>query len=165
MIFKKTWPQCFAIIVLNLSIFVWFFFFISLYAIYIHWKCVKLKKTKAEKLLIKYKIWRGTPRESTKFTTKHRLLTSGWNAALTWLEGCRFDSKVILSFSVIIIFCRNCVCCWRLWPLRNALYCWLTSESPEHETGKDNGWVRYCIFHGEIPLAEINVYWSALKLF
>ena len=31
-------------------------FFISLYAIYIHWKCVKLKKTKAEKLLVKYKI-------------------------------------------------------------------------------------------------------------
>ena len=25
-------------------------FFISLYAIYIHWKCAKLKKTKAEKL-------------------------------------------------------------------------------------------------------------------
>ena len=32
------------------------FFFISLYAIYIHWKCVKLKKTKAEKLLIKHNI-------------------------------------------------------------------------------------------------------------
>ena len=94
---------------------------------------------------------------------------------LTWLEGCRFDLKVILSFparvlegvvgmegqktlqkylgnyglsfddtdlvevlelrsdwlhvircheesfSAIIMFCRNCVCCQRLWPLRSAL--------------------------------------------
>ena len=40
---------------------------------------------------------------------------------LTWLEGCRFDSKVILSISAIMMFYRNCVCCQRLWPLRSVL--------------------------------------------
>ena len=40
---------------------------------------------------------------------------------LTWLVGCRFDSKIILSFSAIIKFSRNCVSCYRLWPMRSAL--------------------------------------------
>ena len=30
-------------------------------------------------------------------------------------------NKIILLFSAIIIFCRNCVCCQRLWSLRSAL--------------------------------------------
>ena len=82
MILRKHEQKCFAIIVLNLSTFVGFFF-ISLYAIYIHWKCVKLKKTKAEILLIEYKFQRVSLSESTKINTKHSLFTYGWNAALS----------------------------------------------------------------------------------
>ena len=65
---------------------------------------------------------------------------------LTWLVGCRFDSKVILSFSAIIMFCRNCVCCQRLQLLRGTfviiiLNChfsrqWISSivrETTEHQ--------------------------------
>ena len=50
-------------------------FFISLYEIYIHWKCVKLKKTKAEILLIEYKFQKVSLSESTKINTKHILFT------------------------------------------------------------------------------------------
>ena len=69
-------------------------FFISWYAIYIHWKCVKLKKTKAEILLIEYKFQTVSLSESTKINTKHSLFTQGWNAALInwkdWMKKLMF---------------------------------------------------------------------------
>ena len=41
--------------------------------------------------MLKYKIKRGTPRESTKFNTKHSLFTKGWNAALNSIEPINFE--------------------------------------------------------------------------
>ena len=45
---KKIGTKCFVITVLNLSTFLFFFFFITLYAIHIHWNCAKQNKTDAE---------------------------------------------------------------------------------------------------------------------